>query len=321
MEQTVKLPYCSRYFPGDLIGLRWLKAVTSNDRLSARHLNWHTHDELELIFPLRGHYRYEFKEHRSASVDNESFIVLPKATPHRMVEAIDPPGGRLHLYLRSPSARITPDATFTEQEYARLYQALSRRTLKSIPSTSLLKTTVSALGKIITKSPLPLSDDDVLQVRLLCSLALCTSATAKAPATSRSPSRIFAEAVSWLEQNHSTCVHMDRLIERIGYSRARFFALFKQQTKMTPSEYLRNFRIGKAKEMLMRTDLPAAHVGKACGLGDPAHFSRLFSRMTGYTPLAYRRQMGSCRLPAAGRHLTSTTFAARFPSTPVQLRQ
>ena len=299
MEQTVKLPYCSRYFPGDEMKLGWLKAITSNDRVSARHLNWHTHDELELIFPLRGHYRYEFKGHRSVIVDNESFIIIPKATPHRMAEAIDPPGGRLHLYLRNPSSRIIPDGTFTAQDYARLYQAISRRTLKSIPSSPLLKTAVSALGKIINQSPLTLPDGEAMQARLLCSLALCTSATGKIPATNRSPSRIFAEAISWLERNHSTSVHMDRLVERIGYSRARFFALFKQQTKMTPSEYLRNFRIGKAKEMLVRTDLPAAHIGKVCGLGDPAHFSRLFSRMTGYTPLAYRRRMGSGHSPAA----------------------
>lgn len=299
MEQTVKLPYCSRYFPGDLIGLRWLKAVTSNDRLSARRLNWHTHDELELIFPLRGHYRYEFKGHRSIVVDNESFLIIPRATSHRMAEAIDPPGGRLHLYLRNPSGRITADGTFTAHEYARLYQTMSRRTLKSIPSTPLLKTAIAALGKIVTTGHIPLSDDDTMQARLLCGLALCASATGRAPATNKSPSRIFAEAVSWLERNHSTCIHMNRLVERIGYSRARFFALFKQQTKMTPSEYLRNFRLEKAKEMLVRTDLPAAHVGRACGLGDPAHFSRLFSRMTGYTPLAYRRQMGPNHSPAA----------------------
>ena len=299
MEQTVKLPYCSRYFSGDQVKLGWLKAMTSNDRVSARHLNWHTHDELELIFPLRGHYRYEFKGRRGVIVDNESFIVIPEDTPHRLSEAIDPPGGRLHLYLRNPSGRITPDGTFSAKEYARLYQTLSRRALKCISSTPLLKTTVSALGKIITQGPLPISDDDALQARFLSCLALCTGATGKAPATSRSPSRIFAEAVSWLERNHSTCVHMDQLVARIGYSRARFFALFKQQTKMTPSEYLRNFRIEKAKEMLARTDLSAAHVGRACGLGDPAHFSRLFSRMTGYTPLAYRRQMGPDHSSAA----------------------
>lgn len=299
MEQTVKLPYCSRYFPGDQVKLGWLKAITSNDRVSARHLNWHAHDELELIFPLRGHYRYEFRGRRSVIIDNESFIVIPKDTPHRLSEAIDPPGGRLHLYLRNPSGRITPDGTFTKQEYARLYQTLSRRILKCVPSTPLLKTAIAALGKIVTTGPTPLSGDDTLQARLLCGLALCTSATGKAPAPNKSPSRIFAEAVSWLEHNHSTCVHMDRLVDRIGYSRARFFALFKQQTKMTPSEYLRNFRIEKAKEMLVRTDLSAAHIGKACGLGDPAHFSRLFNRMTGYTPLAYRRQMEPNHLPAA----------------------
>ena len=299
MEESVKLPYCSRYFPGDQVKLGWLKAITSNDRVSARHLNWHDHDELELIFPLRGHYRYELKGRRSVIVDNESFIVIPKAIPHRMAEAIDPPGGRLHIYLRNPSDRFAPDGAFTVQEYARLYQALSRRTLKSIPSTPLLKTTVSALGKIITQSPFPFSDNDALQARLLCTLVLCTAATGKAPATNRSPSRIFTEAVSWLEHNHSSYVHMDRLVERIGYSRARFFALFKQQTKMTPSEYLRNFRIGKAKEMLTRTNLTAAHIGRACGLGDPAHFSRLFCRMTGYTPLAYRRKMGPDHLSTA----------------------
>ena len=299
MEQTVKLPYCSRYFPGDQVKLGWLKAITSNDRVSARHLNWHAHDELELIFPLRGHYRYELRERRSVIVDNESFIVIPKGTPHRLSEAIDPPGGRLHLYLRNPSGRIAPDGTFTKREYARLYQTLSRRALKAIPAEPLLKTAIAALGKIVSAEPLPLSDDNALQARLLCGLALCSSATGKVHATNRSPSRIFTEAVSWLERNHSTCIHMDRLVERIGYSRARFFALFKQQTKMTPSEYLRNFRIGKAKELLVRTDLPAAHIGRACGLGDPAHFSRLFSRMTGYTPLTYRRRMGLGHSPAA----------------------
>ena len=299
MEQTVKLPYCSRYFPGGQVKLGWLKAMTSNDHCAARRLNWHEHDELELIFPLRGRYYYEFRGRRGVRINNESFIVIPRATSHRMTEAIDPPGDRLHFYLRSPAARLSSGGALSAREYARAYQVLSRRALKPLPVPPLLKTMIAALGRIVATGPLPLSEDDKMQARLLCGLALGTAATAKASAANKSPSRIFTEAVSWLERNHSTCVHMDRLVERIGYSRARFFALFKQQIKTTPSEYLRNFRIGKAKEMLLRTDLPAAVVGKACGLGDPAHFSRLFSRLTGYTPLAYRRQMGPNHPPTA----------------------
>ena len=58
---------------------------------------------------------------------------------------------------------------------------------------------------------------------------------------------------------------------------------------MTPGEFLRNYRLKKAKEMLSHTNMPVLCIGKACGLGAPAHFSRLFKKMTGLTPLAYRR--------------------------------
>ena len=290
MPQKVKLPYCSRYIPGDQLKLGWLKAVTSNDYISARYLNWHAHDETELIFPLRGHYRYEFKKRHPVLVDSESFIVIPGGTVHRLDEAIDPPGVRLHLYLRKSADRPTDHGTFIGLEYSQLYQMLSRRTLKRIPVSPQLKAAVAPLGKIINQSPLPLSDLDGLQARFLCCLVLCNAAAKHANEKDKPPSQTFAEAVSWLERNYASAVNMDRLIEHIGYSRARFFALFREQTNMTPSEYLRNYRLEKAKEMLLATDLPAVTIGKACGLGDPAHFSRLFSKMTGHTPLDYRRQ-------------------------------
>lgn len=288
MEHAVKLPYCSRYFSGSQIMLGWLKAVTSNDYLSARRLNWHDHDELELIFPLRGHYTYEFKRRRKVAVDNNSFIVIPKATLHRLNETIDPPGGRLHLYLKAPSETPAATASFTAREYAQLYRSLADRALRRLPASSSLKASVLSLGKIITKGQVPLSDSDAMQARFLCCLTLCHSAAARKPANANSPSKTFAEAANWLKRNYAAGVHMDQLIEHIGYSRARFFDLFKRQTNMTPSEYLRNYRLEKAKGMLLTTDLPASRIGKACGLGDPAHFSRLFRKMTGYTPHAYR---------------------------------
>lgn len=288
VKQRVKLPYCTRYLPGEQLELGWLKAVTSNNYMSARRLNWHDHDELELIFPLRGHYHYEFKRKRPVWVDNASFLVIPGGTQHRLNEAIDPPGGRLHLYLRNPSDHQAIRGSFSPQEFARLYQTLSGQSLKSLPASHLLKTTVSLLGKIIAKERIPLSDDDAMQARFLCCLTLCLSAAAKKPAIANSTSKTFAEATNWLKSNYSTAIRMDQLIEHIGYSRARFFDLFKQQTNMTPSEYLRNYRLEKAKEMLIQTDIPVFRIGKNCGLGDPAHFSRLFSKMTGYTPLAYR---------------------------------
>lgn len=297
MSSKVKLPYCSHYISGDQFKLNWLKALTSNDDVAAKHLDWHVHDELEIIFPLRGHYRYEFKK-KVISVDNTSFIIIPGGMPHRLEEAIDPPGGRLHFYLKDPAKLHPTRGSFTKPEYEQIYRTLSERSLCPVSASPLLTTLISSLGKFITKSPHP----DQPQDRFLCCMALCLCANSETTPPEKSPSQTVAEAVSWLKQNYSTAVHLDELIDHIGYSRARFFALFKQHTNMTPSEYLRNIRIDKAKEMLIQTDFSAKHIGKVCGLGDPAHFSRLFCKLTGYTPLAYRHNKDTPRIKTLSPH-------------------
>ena len=290
MNRTVKLPYVSRYISGDSLNLKWLKAVTVNDNRSARRLEWHDHNELELIFPLRGHYQYEFKGHKSVSIDSDNFIVIPSGVMHRLDEEIDPPGARIHIYLNDPAHRSSVGGTFTAAEYAMLYRMLLHRPLISLRAPPRMKAALTPLGRIIIPDKENLSDEAKMRARFLCCLVLCECVAGSSSPAGRSDNHIFDEAVKWLERNYSSRIHMDRLIDHIGYSRPMFFDLFKRQTNMTPGEFLRNYRIKKAKEMLLRTDMPALDVGKACGLGAPAHFSRLFKKMTGLTPLAYRQR-------------------------------
>lgn len=292
MKRTVKLnlPYVSRYISGDSLNLKWLKAVTVNDNISARRLEWHDHNELELIFPLRGHYQYEFKGHKPVSLGSDNFIVIPSGVMHRLDEAIDPPGARIHIYLKDPAHRSSLGGTFTAAEYAVLYRTLSRRPLSSLRAPQRMKAALAPLGRIIIPDDEELSKEAKMRARFLCCLVLCECVAGSSSPAGRSDNHIFDEAVKWLERNYSSRIRMDRLIDHIGYSRPMFFDLFKRQINMTPGEFLRNYRIKKAKEMLSRTDMPALDIGKACGLGAPAHFSRLFKKMTGLTPLAYRQR-------------------------------
>ena len=290
MKRTVKLPYFSRYFSGEQLNLGWLKAVTANDSMSARRLEWHSHDELEIVFPLKGQYQYEFRGRRPVSLDSESFTVIPGGVMHRLNEAIDPPGVRMHLYLKDHADRSTARGGFTAAEYARLYQALTRHPLTRLHASHQLKAALSPLGRIVLSDASDISEAAQLQARFLCCLVLCGSVSRSSRPVDKSDSCIFDEAVEWLKRNYSSRIRMDRLIDHIGYSRPRFFELFKRQTNMTPGEYLRSYRLEKAKELLVRTDMPANSVGKACGLGTPAQFSHLFKKMTGLTPLVYRRQ-------------------------------
>ncbi|WP_431044955.1 AraC family transcriptional regulator [Streptomyces sp. P1-3] len=60
----------------------------------------------------------------------------------------------------------------------------------------------------------------------------------------------------------------------------------------SPKDYLLGIRLGRAKELLVGTELPVAAVARRIGYDDPAYFSRLFTRRVGTSPVRFREQQG-----------------------------
>ena len=289
MGHRIKLPHYTQYVSGHVLRLDWLITISVNDYGIARPLDWHRHGETEIIFPVRGRFRYEFRSAPPVELEGNDPLVIPRGVSHRLAEAIDAPGLRFSFHLKEPTGRFAAKGTFSAREYAHLHAALADKALRRISATPLLKSMVVALSRLVNRNRDEMSDDDRLRARLLCGQILCDTALAQEEAPNQLPDQTFAQALQWIEANYSQPVTMDQFVAHIGYSRARFFVLFKRQLGMTPGECLRNYRIEKAKELLARTRLPAVRIERACGLGDPAHFSRLFSKMTGFTPLGYRQ--------------------------------
>ena len=61
---------------------------------------------------------------------------------------------------------------------------------------------------------------------------------------------------------------------------------------MTPVEYLQQVRIAKAREALERTLLPVDRIAWDVGYSDAATFRKLFQKLAGLPPAAYRQQFG-----------------------------
>ncbi|HEY2848179.1 MAG TPA: helix-turn-helix transcriptional regulator, partial [Pyrinomonadaceae bacterium] len=53
-------------------------------------------------------------------------------------------------------------------------------------------------------------------------------------------------------------------------------------------EYSRRIRVAKAREMLDITSLPLVEIAATLGFFDQSHFTRVFKRVSGVTPLQYR---------------------------------
>lgn len=68
--------------------------------------------------------------------------------------------------------------------------------------------------------------------------------------------------------------------------------VFGKKTGMTPIAYLQNIRVEQAKQLLLRSRLSVGEVASETGFTDDAYFIRLFKRITGQTPSAFRRMNG-----------------------------
>ncbi|RBP81970.1 AraC family transcriptional regulator with amidase-like domain [Rhodobacter sp. 140A] len=71
-----------------------------------------------------------------------------------------------------------------------------------------------------------------------------------------------------------------------------FLRRFTAATGHRPNDYLQQVRIAKAREDLERTITPVDQIAWQVGYSDPAAFRKIFQKITGSTPVAYRQRFG-----------------------------
>lgn len=69
-----------------------------------------------------------------------------------------------------------------------------------------------------------------------------------------------------------------------GLSVSYFIRGFKRSTGLTPYQWMLEYRITKAQEML-RKGMPVAQVALECNFADQSHFSRVFKSKRGFSPV------------------------------------
>lgn len=80
---------------------------------------------------------------------------------------------------------------------------------------------------------------------------------------------------------------LDKVAQQFGIDKYKFIRLFKQETGLTPNNYVLLNKIEKGKEML-KTGKPIFDTAIDCGFYDLSHFYRNFKRFNGVNPLDYQ---------------------------------
>lgn len=95
-------------------------------------------------------------------------------------------------------------------------------------------------------------------------------------------------SIEFIAKNYSMPISISEIATHIGIDRSYLFILFKEFLNTSPSEYLINFRISKAKELLKDNTLSVGSVSRSVGYNDQLVFSKTFKKVTGLSPLNYR---------------------------------
>jgi AraC family transcriptional regulator len=86
---------------------------------------------------------------------------------------------------------------------------------------------------------------------------------------------------------------LQALASESGYSRVHFIRMFKAATGYSPHNYLLNLKLERARDLLKKPSISLIDIALDCGFSSHSHMSRIFHRIVGVTPSAYRRSLRS----------------------------
>jgi AraC-like DNA-binding protein len=101
----------------------------------------------------------------------------------------------------------------------------------------------------------------------------------------------LTKSVEFMRANVARSLTLQELSRHIGLSPTRYSALFREQTGSSPVDHHIRLRMQAACHYLDTTALSVKEVAAKLGYDDTYYFSRIFQKILGSSPLAYRRSV------------------------------
>lgn len=95
-------------------------------------------------------------------------------------------------------------------------------------------------------------------------------------------------ALKYISENYKSELDIDTICNEISFSKYYFCKIFKKQMGITVHQYVNEFRINKAKELLAYSQLSVSSIAGQVGFKTPLTFMRAFERSVHMTPSEYR---------------------------------
>ena len=96
--------------------------------------------------------------------------------------------------------------------------------------------------------------------------------------------------IDFMKKNFRGNLSLKELTEIVGFSENYYMRLFRKQTGFSPMDYFIRLKVQNACSELDRTDKLVYEIADDLGFADCYYFSRMFKKIMGVSPRAYRKR-------------------------------
>lgn len=105
-----------------------------------------------------------------------------------------------------------------------------------------------------------------------------------------------ALATAYVQAHFAREMRAGDLADAAGLSVSRLNTVFRQMTGCSPMEYVQRIRVEEARRLLADVQLSIKEIAARTGFDDAYHFSKVFRRIDGLSPLHHRQALLAGRL-------------------------
>lgn len=98
--------------------------------------------------------------------------------------------------------------------------------------------------------------------------------------------------LQYIQQHYAEEITVAQIARSAIVSESECLRCFRALLGVTPIQYVKQYRVQKAAELLRTGTQKVTEIGTQCGFQGMSYFTRTFKRICGCTPTDYRKQMG-----------------------------
>ncbi|MEC3908264.1 AraC family transcriptional regulator [Tamlana sp. 2201CG12-4] len=110
------------------------------------------------------------------------------------------------------------------------------------------------------------------------------------------PSKVLHDktylAIDFIDKNLGNKITDTIIADVLGVSSTFLYNLFKKDMRLSPSKYVAKIRIEKAGNLLLYSDYSIEKIAGLCGFSDRYHLTKIFKKVKGTPPAAFRKTYG-----------------------------